>query len=666
MRLTGALFSSRGGGAPRFTQSCALLAMAALKYNGATVFLLIFVCGLEPAVARAADEAAAKPHCGVVIDPALQQSPAAILFEASILQNEKIVPVERSQIDKVLHEEQLEAMFSADAVGKRSAFGQKVKADLLVMVRDATVLPQNAADPTAKGISQRIDLIVCETKHGLRLAVATIAASSDAKGDATNLRSVFDAALVRFRQNIRQIIAVPPFASQDLTHDFDYLEDVYPRLIGQSLLQRPGVLVVEISEAKALADELALTNSADIQRQLPFYLNGTYRHEGLGDAFRVTINLEFKRGDRSLGKLEIEKAPPSAAAAQLTGAADKLAKGELDAAGNHAAAQGDNAVEAGELASQAKNFDRVGDWRQARILSEASLLLDSHQPQVHAVAFRALNELAEQTSGSWRMMRFDLAPLAIRYFRESLPHLEAYLDATQVKYQGGWKGANFDIAKYWFTVKMEVVRHRRPIELWDEANKEATAAVWRVLHRKSAAKIDDDTAEYCFPMLTDENFIRVASDTGVHATDAQVAAAAEFRMNLLKEFAYRKDPLNLSHFCFQALIVEYDDPRWFEFLRQAQTIPNAIIAKHAAFILDNDFKVAEKGRKYREEHKNDQPASEPSVAPEIGDAEVLFKPIAFTNVKIDQDIPRMANRVIGCMPGGPAWTSSGPKTSSSR
>ncbi len=621
----------------------------------AVVCLPTVVQCIWPGVTRAADDEVSKPRCGVVIDPALQQSGATSLFEALMLQDEKIVSVERTQIDKVLQEEQLQEMFSPDAIGKRSAFGQKMKADLLVMVREATPTSSGsadrAADPIAPKAGQRgIDLIVCETKHGLRLAVSTIAVSNEPKADAAKLRSAFGEGLARYHQNIRQVVAVPPFASQDLAHDFDYLEDVYPRLIGQMLLQRPGVLVVEISEARALADELALTHSADIRRQFPFYLNGEFRHEGVGDALRVTIHLELKRGDQTLGKSAIASDLPSAVAVQLIVDADKLLKSAPDAPRNPAGAGVNDRIEAGELASQAKDFDRVGDWREARILAEASLLLDNHQPDVHALAFRALNELAEASSGRWSLIRPEGVPAALAWFRQSLPHLEAYLDGTAIDTRFGNGKPGFDIGRYWVTVHMQVARDRPPADLWREANDEATAVIWRVLHQKSESLVDDDTAELCFDQLTPEPFQKMAGSEGHSQTDAQIKAALDMRLGLLKEFAYRQRLEGLFSCIFRCQVVNFDDPRWLQYLRDArQATSNSKIAERAVMVLNNELKLAEKARANQAEQVNGNAARDEPAQARLADAEVRFEQVAFTTVKLDRDIPDSPVRIIGCM-----------------
>ena len=45
--------------------------------------------------------------------------------------------VERSEIDKVLGEQELQALLVADAPGKRAALGKMLKADLLIFLTDA-------------------------------------------------------------------------------------------------------------------------------------------------------------------------------------------------------------------------------------------------------------------------------------------------------------------------------------------------------------------------------------------------------------------------------------------------------------------------------------------------------------------------------------------------
>ena len=71
--------------------------------------------------------------------------------------------------DKVLREQQLEAMFSPDAVQKRAAFGKIVRADLLLLVRQVQVpAPKQGGQQNAKA-APSLEIVACETHRGLRL-----------------------------------------------------------------------------------------------------------------------------------------------------------------------------------------------------------------------------------------------------------------------------------------------------------------------------------------------------------------------------------------------------------------------------------------------------------------------------------------------------------------
>jgi hypothetical protein len=179
------------------------------------------------------------PRCGVIVDPALQNNSAASLLEISFLQSNRVIPVERSQIDKIIDEQQIQAAFSPDGVGERQHIGVTARADVLVALRPANLerprqanQVQSAPTPDKK----TIEMVVFETRHGLRLSVSRVKLSDKPDADAAAMQAQIDSALDKYQQNIRQVIAVPPFASQDLSHEYDALEDVYPRLIQQMVV----------------------------------------------------------------------------------------------------------------------------------------------------------------------------------------------------------------------------------------------------------------------------------------------------------------------------------------------------------------------------------------------------------------------------------------------
>ena len=81
----------------------------------------------------------------------------------------------------------------------------------------------------------------------------------------------------RFPKGIEQIIGVGPFLSQNLLHDFDYLQSGFAALLAQGLSTYPGVAVLEIEEVRAIGRELELSGGELSDRVVPVILEGEYR-----------------------------------------------------------------------------------------------------------------------------------------------------------------------------------------------------------------------------------------------------------------------------------------------------------------------------------------------------------------------------------------------------
>ena len=95
----------------------------------------------------------AVPVCAL-LDP--EKTPQGALLEAKLLADDSATWVDRADIDRVLKEQKLQAMFSPQGVGERVRFGKLLKADLLVMVR------------LVKGTAQAtLEVVMSETTSGM-------------------------------------------------------------------------------------------------------------------------------------------------------------------------------------------------------------------------------------------------------------------------------------------------------------------------------------------------------------------------------------------------------------------------------------------------------------------------------------------------------------------
>ncbi len=121
-------------------------------------------------------------------------------------------------------------------------------------------------------------LVICETKFGARLMVEYRPwPATDPEVRSTELARLLTETRQRFPKGIEQIIGVGPFLSQNLLHDFDYLQSGFSALLAQGLSTYPGVAVLEIEEVRAIGRELELSGGELSDRVVPVILEGEYR-----------------------------------------------------------------------------------------------------------------------------------------------------------------------------------------------------------------------------------------------------------------------------------------------------------------------------------------------------------------------------------------------------
>ncbi len=351
----------------------------------------------------------AGPVCAL-LDP--EKAPRAALLEAKLLADPGATWVERAGIDKVLKEQKLQAAFGPQGVGDRVKLGQLLKAEVLVLVRPV----KDAKEPA-------LEVVVSETAGGLRVLVRAVAVTKDADADAAALLAAVKDGLRKHGEKVTEIVAVPPFVSNDLGYEFEHLKGAFARIAWSVALDRKGVVVVEFEEAEALAKEIALTApGAKLDRLSPLYLLGEYRHDGRDKERTVTLKLHAERGGKAVGKPESVTLKPGEAPEALR----KWAAGVLDAAGGTVVALPGPKAEARRLGELAAVHQRLGSWPEAMALIEASLLLDPAQPELNADAMAVLRYWIAQTLGrEWKNPL--LLKRAATLHRRGFAHMEALL-----------------------------------------------------------------------------------------------------------------------------------------------------------------------------------------------------------------------------------------------
>ena len=374
--------------------------------------LLAMVLLLVPAVASAAG-----PTCAL-LDP--EKTPRAALLEAKLLAEPGANWVERADIDKVLKEQKLQAAFGPQGVGERVKLGKLLKADLLVMVR-----------PVKDAKEQTLEVVVSETATGLRLLLRAVPVTKNTDADIAELLAAAKDGIKRHGEKVAEVVAVPPFVSNDLELTHDHLRGALAKLAEAEALDRKGVLVVELEEAEALAKEIALAApGTTLARPLPVYLLGEFRHEGKGKDATVSVKLRAEHGGKPIGKPEVAVVKPDESPAAVR----KWSAGVLDALAkdDRPRPPGDPKVEAKQLTERAFVLRRLGNWPECLTLFEASLLLDPTQTDLHAEAVKALTPLLPAAFHRGCYLKTDgkneEAERFARLYRRGLAHLDAFAD----------------------------------------------------------------------------------------------------------------------------------------------------------------------------------------------------------------------------------------------
>ena len=144
---------------------------------------LAVTCVLCLTVGWASNPAWAETRVGVITSKTADAQNLAALLEVRLTQRPGTALVERSEIDKVLGEQELQALLVADAPGKRAALGKMLKADLLIFLTDSQ-------EP-----KPHVMMVVCETARGLRLCAEPVFLTNQAEADvAAMFAKVEDAA----------------------------------------------------------------------------------------------------------------------------------------------------------------------------------------------------------------------------------------------------------------------------------------------------------------------------------------------------------------------------------------------------------------------------------------------------------------------------------------
>ncbi|HLQ43717.1 MAG TPA: CsgG/HfaB family protein, partial [Planctomycetaceae bacterium] len=232
-----------------------------------STLVAVIVAFLLPRSAFAADKStpAAFQRWAVLAAPELRDSGLSDLLTAK-LSSAEIDLVEREQLDAITKEIELSKLLGADEATQRLKVGQLLKADALVLLS----LVENDKKKFVK-------LVISDCRYGSRLRLDHFPFATDGiERLVQDMVGSVEETRQQFAHGVERIVAVSPFLSKNLTHEFDHLQFGFAALLGQSLSERPGTAVLEIEEARAIGEELRRSASDLQKRTVPLFIVGDY------------------------------------------------------------------------------------------------------------------------------------------------------------------------------------------------------------------------------------------------------------------------------------------------------------------------------------------------------------------------------------------------------
>jgi hypothetical protein len=324
--------------------------------------------------------------CALVVENSvvLKGSPLVGLLEVGLFES-GLSMVDRDTIDKAISEQVLAASLGPSAVAERMKLGHVLNADVLVLVKAEAALPGAPAVPRAR-------LIVCDAASGIRTLVRDVPLEAKNAAAAKEWVALVVGA-ARVKDHARELCAVPPFVSKDLTFDHEAMKTACAAVAEQAIARRSDLCGVELAEAQALEREIRLADESEhkLTRTLPLYLLGEYRNDGFGASRVVTITLTLRQGEIECGSETIPAINPDRVGPAIVELADKLLDARRPTGSSAAKPDGiDAATEVAQLMRRAGDFEKRGDWPEAVKLYEACLLLDPNHKEARLEVIKAI------------------------------------------------------------------------------------------------------------------------------------------------------------------------------------------------------------------------------------------------------------------------------------
>lgn len=351
-------------------------------------FLWIIVVLCSTSVPNVAAEADALRRWAVLAAPEVREAGVSDLLTAKLSQREFEL-VERDQLDAVLKEVKLSQLLGSQT-SERLSLGARLRADVLVLLSVVEV-----------DQSRLLKVVISECRQGARLRAEFLAWSSAGKAIApddlaTSCEQIAIETRTQFAGGVRELVAVTPLLSKNLTREFDHLQTGYAALLGRAISQAPGTAVVEIEEARSIRQELAVTGDGINDRLVPLFVEGEFAMSGRSPDVRVRITLRLTDGQKERRKLERTEMTLAQSVDWLMNNVSREIAARPN--GSEKTPQLSREQQFEQLARRAETFSRAAAFEESTALREAALLLNDDDAEQRwwliADSKRLLTEMA--------------------------------------------------------------------------------------------------------------------------------------------------------------------------------------------------------------------------------------------------------------------------------
>ena len=265
--------------------------------------------------------------------------------------------VERDDLEDALHEVALQDLLTDRT--KRGKLGKITGADFLVLLNV---------------IGNRARLVVCDTRLGVTLQdLSTGISDQSQKQVIDTLATTTLHTIESFAGGIKQVVAVPDFVSRDLAFDHSFLQSDYAELLRSAYRRIPGLAIVAVEEAKAIAAERDVAGLDQKDRPVSVFVEGEYRSTRAPQDGESSVEITLRARDSS--KVLLERKLPSVALSQAGRELMAVFSRDLAVLTTPGGPKIDEDGQYRLLIERAEEFSTLGDFQRSADLREAALLL---------------------------------------------------------------------------------------------------------------------------------------------------------------------------------------------------------------------------------------------------------------------------------------------------